>query len=178
MADYCFKDKLNFLSFADQVLFITICAHRMARLFNLHYDETLTEPTEIINLLVTYLTGGVIDSEIDPVIKKMERTVPNVDESGSEYTPSMYAGVSLLYALDAVKNRSEEDILKGLSFCFDAIESFTEYEEHGLIEEKQFHSQLLERIKDGHLSKDDMDGIREYFDITPEWEKWWFNSSQ
>ncbi len=175
MSKYFLENEIISLPFFDKIIFTTICVQRMVRLFNLHYGEEYNEPSEALKILLNYLENDSTDGSTKKAIDNLSKVIPNIDEQGSQFTPSMEAGVSILYALDALENNSNEDMINSLYYCLEAVDAITEFEGHGIKEEMEYHKEILNEIVTRRLTKENISKIHSYFDLEPEWQKWWLN---
>ncbi len=165
-------DELQKLTLEKKIYFAAVCVERVVQVFEFNYDETITEPRKTINNLIYNLVSADTDISIISYQKEELKTlIPDVDTMGSEFTPSMLAGVAMLYLLDSVISKREEDILSALEYSLQAIDSFSEYDELGVVEERSWHKKALNIVKNsGEYPVEEIKAINEDY---PEWSAMW-----
>lgn len=164
--------ELNKLPWEKQIYFASICVERVVQVFEFNYDETIHEPRNIIADLIHSLVSDDIDiSKIASQKEKLETLIPDVDLTGSEFTPSMLAGVAMLYLCEAIISNKEEDIINAIEYSLQAVDSFSEYDELGVAEERSWQKRALDIIKSSEAYP--VEAIKTINQKYPEWSAMW-----
>jgi len=163
---------LKELTSEKKIFFTAICVERVVQVFEFNYDNTILEPRNIVEDMINSIVIDKINiSEINKHKKTMKNLIPDVDEMGSEFTPSMEAGVAILYLLNAIISKEEEDIINALVYSLEAVDSFSEYNQLGLEEEKEWHKRLLDIVKNSKTYP--IERVREMNEEYPQWSEMW-----
>ena len=169
---YFLNDKLDELSKDQKIFFAFACVERVVQVFEYNYDETITTLRETVDKIIHMLAQDNLDiNSIDQAKRTLEKEIPNVEKMGSEYQPSMTAGVAILYAIDSILISEKENVVNALEYTLEAVDSFSEFNEEGYEEEKAWHRIALDIIKQNDSYPVDM--INEINKELPEWSAEW-----
>ncbi len=165
-------DKLKKLSQKKKIYFATCCVERVVQIYEFNYDNTILEPRNIIENIINDLVSDKLDiSKAEKQKEVLSDLIPNVDEMGSEFTPSMLAGVAILHLLNCIISYDDEDFIHALEYSLEAVDSFSEYDESGVEEEKNWHEKALDIIqKNENYPINEIKAINEEY---PKWSELW-----
>jgi hypothetical protein len=163
---------LKILSQKKKIYFTTCCIERVVQIFEFNYDNTVLEPRNIVEDIITDLISDNLDSlKAEKQKEILSDLIPNIDEMGSEFTPSMLAGVAILHLLNCIISYNDEDIIHALEYSLQAVDSFSEYNESGLEEEKIWHKKSLDIINNNETyPTDEIKAINKEY---PKWSEMW-----
>jgi len=165
---------LQSMSRTKKSIFAILCADRCVRIFDYNYLEGAPELQGGISVAI----GSVYSvaehlSEIKEAIARLEKVIPDLDEVGSQHTCAMGAGVSVLYALNAVISGNEKDVILASSNALDAVDSFSEYNGQGRQEELLWQERALRKLQ-GLPERTDIKQLRDALNSSPPaWEREW-----
>lgn len=169
---YFLSDKVDQLSKDQKIFFAFACVERVVQVFEYNYDETITAPREAVDNVIHMLAQDNLDiAIIDQAKKTLEKDIPNVERMGSEYQPSMTAGVAILYAIDSILISEKENVVNALEYALEAVDSFSEFNEEGYEEEKEWHRKAFNIVKQNDSYPVDM--IEEINKELPRWSAEW-----
>lgn len=175
MSKYIFEERLRVLKIEKQLVFAILCAARAVRIYDYNYIQDSTELIDTIQLLLSeYKSKEKNIQKLDEFYASIENVLPDLDEEGSEYGCSLYSGVAILYAIDAVKDYSLETILQSLNYTLEAVDGFSEYDGDGLKEEIKWQQELLCVLED---KKDiaEQEILIELYKSKANWEAIWLD---
>lgn len=169
---YFQNDDLEKLPQKKKIYFTASCVERVVQIFEFNYDNTILVPRDIVEGIINDLILDNIDSS--KAIKQKEilsDLIPNVDEMGSEFTPSMLAGVAILHFINCIISYKDEEIIHALEYSLQAVDSFSEYNGLGLDEEKAWHKKSLDIIQKNETYP--VEEIKKINDEYPKWSEMW-----
>lgn len=167
-------DDFNKLSKNKKIFFAAVCVERVVQVFEFNYDNTILVPRIIVEEFINSLiSNNIVNTpQILKQKEELESLIPNTDEVGSEFTPSMLAGVAILHLLNAAITDEDDDIFNALTYSLEAVDSFSEYNKVGLDEEKAWHVNALKIVTNSDIDCP----LKEIEKINieyPEWSKMW-----
>ncbi len=169
---YFMKKGVVDLTIAQKMIFITVCSERVVPVFEFNYDETIRDPREAIFEIRQMLLAKKINrSALDSLRNRVHRVIPNIDKMGSEFSPSMLAGVAILYAIDFIGSGETDKAFKSLEYSLESVDAFSEFNGRGLEEEKYFHRKAFEIVrKFDFFPVSEIDNLKK---SPPEWSSNW-----
>ena len=169
---YFLIDELKKLSQKKKTYFAACCVERVVQIYEFNYDNTIVEPRNIIETIISDLVSDKPDTAKTAKQREILRDlIPDVDEMGSEFTPSMLAGVAMFHLLNCIISYNDADIINALEYSLQAVDSFSEYNEAGLAEEQLWHQKALEIIRENEIYP--LNEIRAINEADPKWSELW-----
>jgi hypothetical protein len=130
-----------------RIAFAAGCASRVLIIYEYFSDVYHYGPQKAVQLAWAAAEGAsVSDQKIKTVSGEVDKALPDLDVSGPQYTPALYAGEAAGLALDAIKDNTADSARKAAIYALGAIKSLEEGREEGVKEEERWQQHALREL--------------------------------